>query len=212
MVPAWHAAAGGPCDHREHGARVRRDVRHLPRGRADAELPDVHGPEPGARRARPGVHERAGHVPHADSPDAEYSDTLELDLGTVEPSLAGPRRPQDRIRLSDVKPSFFQALSEMRPAPAQPPAPNLEVKRWEGEGGEVAPATRSAACHVEGAGRRAAGRRRGHRGHHELHEHVQPRRHGRRRLVAKKAAELGCSGSRGSRRAWLRARRSSRTT
>jgi aconitate hydratase len=87
-----------------------------------------------------------------DSPDAEYSDTLELDLGTVEPSLAGPRRPQDRIRLSDVKPSFFQALSEMRPAPAQTAAaPNLEVKRWEGEGGEVAPATRSAACHVEGA-------------------------------------------------------------
>jgi aconitate hydratase len=36
----------------------------------------------------------------ADTPEAEYSDTLELDLGTVEPSLAGPRRPQDRIRLS----------------------------------------------------------------------------------------------------------------
>jgi aconitate hydratase len=90
------------------------------------------------------------HTP--DSPAAEYSDTLELDLGTVEPSLAGPRRPQDRIRLADVKPSFFRALSEMRPAPAQlAAAPNLEVKRWEGEGGEVAPVTRSATCDVGGA-------------------------------------------------------------
>ena len=36
----------------------------------------------------------------ADSPEAEYSDTLELDLSTVEPSLAGPRRPQDRVPLA----------------------------------------------------------------------------------------------------------------
>src|SRR5690606_38937407 len=42
----------------------------------------------------------------ADSPEPEFSDTLELDLGTVEPSLAGPRRPQDRVRLSEVKRSF----------------------------------------------------------------------------------------------------------
>src|SRR6185312_13067799 len=33
------------------------------------------------------------------TPDATYSDTLELDLSTVEPSLAGPRRPQDRVSL-----------------------------------------------------------------------------------------------------------------
>jgi aconitate hydratase len=42
-----------------------------------------------------------------------YSDTLELDLGTVEPSLAGPRRPQDRVRLSDVKRSFLKELESM---------------------------------------------------------------------------------------------------
>ena len=35
-----------------------------------------------------------------DSPEAVYSDTLELDLATVEPSLAGPSRPQDRVALS----------------------------------------------------------------------------------------------------------------
>ena len=46
------------------------------------------------------------HTP--DSPDPEYTDTLELDLSTVEPSVAGPRRPQDRLNLSDVKPTFQQ--------------------------------------------------------------------------------------------------------
>jgi aconitate hydratase len=88
-----------------------------------------------------------------DSPEAEYSDTLALDLGTVEPSLAGPRRPQDRIRLSAIKPSFFEALDEMRPAAAAPTVSDAGIKRWETEGGDVAVQTelRSAACSVEGA-------------------------------------------------------------
>ncbi len=47
----------------------------------------------------------------ADSPEAEYTDTLTLDLGVVEPSLAGPRRPQDRVPLSKAKTSFKQALT-----------------------------------------------------------------------------------------------------
>src|SRR3954454_9425448 len=42
-----------------------------------------------------------------------YSDVLELDLGDVEPSLAGPKRPQDRVPLSDAKDSFRAALSEI---------------------------------------------------------------------------------------------------
>ena len=45
-----------------------------------------------------------------DTPESEYSDTLELDLATVEPSLAGPRRPQDRVPLSGVKESFLGQL------------------------------------------------------------------------------------------------------
>ena len=43
--------------------------------------------------------------------DPEYNDTLELDLGTVEPSVAGPLRPQDRILVKDLKPTFSQVLS-----------------------------------------------------------------------------------------------------
>ncbi|MCA9406091.1 MAG: aconitate hydratase AcnA, partial [Candidatus Omnitrophica bacterium] len=43
--------------------------------------------------------------------DPEFTDTLELDLSTVQPCLAGPKRPQDRIALSDMKTSFDSILS-----------------------------------------------------------------------------------------------------
>jgi aconitate hydratase len=46
-----------------------------------------------------------------DTPDPDYTDTLELDLSTVEPSLAGPSRPQDRIALSDMKTAFGDTLT-----------------------------------------------------------------------------------------------------
>ncbi len=45
-----------------------------------------------------------------DAPDPIYNDTLELDLASVVPSLAGPKRPQDRIDLPDVKANFLTAL------------------------------------------------------------------------------------------------------
>jgi len=57
----------------------------------------------------------------ADAPEPEYSDTLELDLGTVEPSIAGPRRPQDRIPLSQARQAFQQALPSLLP-PSAPAA------------------------------------------------------------------------------------------
>ncbi|NWG17478.1 MAG: aconitate hydratase AcnA [Chloroflexi bacterium] len=44
------------------------------------------------------------------TPDPEFTDTLELDLAAVEPSLAGPKRPQDRILLRDMKAGFEKAL------------------------------------------------------------------------------------------------------
>jgi aconitate hydratase len=48
------------------------------------------------------------------TPDALYSETMELDLSTVEPSLAGPRRPQDRVSLSRAKSSFAGALDDLK--------------------------------------------------------------------------------------------------
>ncbi|HQV69221.1 MAG TPA: aconitate hydratase AcnA [Thermoflexales bacterium] len=46
-----------------------------------------------------------------DTPDPVFTDTLELDLSTVEPSVAGPKRPQDRVPLSQVKKTFNAALT-----------------------------------------------------------------------------------------------------
>ncbi len=47
-----------------------------------------------------------------DTPDPIYTDTLELDISTVEPSMAGPSRPQDRVSLKDLKNSFEKVLKE----------------------------------------------------------------------------------------------------
>jgi aconitate hydratase len=49
-----------------------------------------------------------------DSPEPVFTDTLALDLGTVEPSVAGPKRPQDRVSLKGVKASFAAALPGLR--------------------------------------------------------------------------------------------------
>jgi len=48
------------------------------------------------------------------SPEAEYSDVMELDLSTVEPSLSGPKLPQDRIPLSSSKPAYQESVDDFR--------------------------------------------------------------------------------------------------
>jgi len=54
------------------------------------------------------------------TPDPKYSDTLELDLATVKPSMAGPKRPQDRVELPNVKQNFHDAFpGPKKSAPAQ---------------------------------------------------------------------------------------------
>ena len=53
------------------------------------------------------------------SDDPTFSETLELDLSEVRPSLAGPKRPQDRIPLADAKPAFLESLSEFDPEAAE---------------------------------------------------------------------------------------------
>jgi aconitate hydratase len=54
--------------------------------------------------------------------DPEYAETLELDLSTVEPSIAGPRRPQDRVALGRAKASFASALPDLKKGIKMPPA------------------------------------------------------------------------------------------
>src|SRR2546425_2035147 len=82
------------------------------------------------------------------TPQAEYSELLILDLGSVEPSLAGPKRPQDRVALSSARASFEQALPSLtKPLKAGSRKENsmaisaaadvahVSKERWEGEGG-----------------------------------------------------------------------------
>jgi aconitate hydratase len=78
-------------------------------------------------------------------PEATYSDVLELDLATIEPSLAGPRRPQDRVALSDVKSSFLDQLEGLAGA-ARPALPAVSG------GGGAAVAERAGAATATLAG------------------------------------------------------------
>jgi aconitate hydratase len=56
----------------------------------------------------------------AGAPEAQYTQTLELDLATVEPSVAGPKRPQDRVLLKDAAASFAQQLPSLLAPTAKP--------------------------------------------------------------------------------------------
>jgi aconitate hydratase len=75
------------------------------------------------------------------TPDPEFTSTLELDLATIEPSLAGPRRPQDLVPLRELKRNFAVNLPELM----QPTVPSsrrelaqADYSRWMDEGGQVA--------------------------------------------------------------------------
>jgi aconitate hydratase len=69
------------------------------------------------------------------SPEPEFTDLLELDLATVEPSLAGPKRPQDRIALRDMLPQWRKDLVDTFGKRAVGQSVNLN--RWAGEGGNA---------------------------------------------------------------------------
>jgi aconitate hydratase len=66
----------------------------------------------------------------ASSPEAEYTQTLDLDLGAVEPSVAGPKRPQDRVLLKDAAASFAQQLPGLL-APTAKPLGTRTAVAWE---------------------------------------------------------------------------------
>ena len=89
-----------------------------------------------------------------DTPDPVLSDTLELDLGTVEPSMAGPRRPQDRVSLARVKRSFRRELASML-ADENPGLSSETVNQWvDGNGhapGELGTLTKKAAVDMDGS-------------------------------------------------------------
>ncbi|NUQ00777.1 MAG: aconitate hydratase AcnA, partial [Armatimonadetes bacterium] len=71
-----------------------------------------------------------------DTPEPVYTDLLELDLSTVRPALAGPKRPQDRVPLEEVPASFRKALSAALGEQHDARPRRVTINRWEGEGGE----------------------------------------------------------------------------
>jgi aconitate hydratase len=175
-------AAGGPRDHRQHGAGIRRDLRLLPDRRRDAALPAQHRPRRGAHRAGRGLCQgkrllargglRAGLHRHA-----------ELDMGTIVPAISGPKRPQDYVALTDAKAAFADARSCARRADAS--------ARWEGEAAVAGHSRRrrpQARLWNRGNQVRRLDR---DRLDHLLHQHLEPLRDDRRGLVARKARELG---------------------
>jgi aconitate hydratase len=84
------------------------------------------------------------HTPS--TPVASYTDGLELDLGTVEACLAGPARPQDRVRLADVKTTFKAAIGSLKAKKAS--APPIAAGRLVGEGGAGAAVHAAASAHA----------------------------------------------------------------
>ncbi len=77
-----------------------------------------------------------------DTPEPEFTSKLELDLSSIEPSLAGPRRPQDRIPLARIRDAFDEHLPTLVPAgfdlpDSTPDEGERTGESWAGEGGEV---------------------------------------------------------------------------
>jgi aconitate hydratase len=94
MAPEYGATCGFfPVDD-----ETLRYLRGTGRSPAEVELVERYAKEQGLFRT-------------ASSPDPVFSDTLELDLGSVEPSLAGPKRPQDRVPLSQMRDGFRKSLT-----------------------------------------------------------------------------------------------------
>jgi aconitate hydratase len=65
------------------------------------------------------------HVPGV--PEAHYTDVLHLDLGSIVPSIAGPSRPQDRVKLTESKSDFHTALGKMLAKAPKPSAPDAHA-------------------------------------------------------------------------------------
>ncbi len=84
-----------------------------------------------------------------DSPTPEFDTLLELDLATIQPSLAGPRRPQDRVALPAVKDNFFASFQD-RIKPARKTADPVAIGGFESEGGQAGLTTDTPSSQVRG--------------------------------------------------------------
>ena len=110
---ARQPAARGPRHHRQYGAGIRRDLRLLPHRRGDASPTSRRPARKKSRIALVEAYAQAqGLYRESDTPDPVFTETLALDLGAVEPSIAGPKRPQDRVPLAKAAAAFAEALDK----------------------------------------------------------------------------------------------------
>ena len=112
-------------------------------------------------------------------PEPVFTEVLDLDLAAVVPSMAGPKRPQDRVALPDVWGSFVAAFRDH----AEPDPKAAEIGRFMAEGGttrqEALPGSDVMDVEVAPARDDAIGARIGRdRRHHVVHQHVEPVRDG----------------------------------
>jgi aconitate hydratase len=120
MAPEYGATMGFfPCD-----AETLKYLRLTGRSEHHVQLVEAYTREQGLFRTD-------------DTPDPEFTDTLELDLGTIEPSLAGPKRPQDRVPLAKAKAMYRDAL-QADLAKLGTPAAAAEVRKANQVSGEPA--------------------------------------------------------------------------
>ena len=105
------AQPGRPRHRRQHGARIRRHHGLLPGGSTRRwHICDSPTAPPDLVALVEAYTKEQGLFRTDATPDPVYADTLELDLAAVTPSMAGPKRPQDRVELPDVKKNFHDAF------------------------------------------------------------------------------------------------------
>ena len=171
----------------------------------------VHRPPAGADRAGRGLRQGAGPLARRATPRSRRTrDTLELDLGDVVPSIAGPERPQDRVALTRRQEAFREALAGLRAraatrrrggrcdsVPGQRPAglgrarqrrdepPSTQPTDGARRGRRASSDSRVPVTLADGTRDRARPRPRRDRRDHELHEHLEPVGDARRRACSR---------------------------
>ena len=133
---------------------------------------------------------RAGSVPHRRQPGSDLHGNLELDLSTVEPSLAGPKRPQDRVSLTRAKAAFQTALPTMQ-LPGKPSKIGDAGGARQGVAASTGAVAQSGVARGRPGPRGARSRRGRHRGDYELHEHVESQRDDWRRAAREEGGGEG---------------------
>ena len=137
-----------------------------------------------------------------DTPDPVFSDTLELDLGAVEPAIAGPKRPQDRVPLTVARSEWRKSLLTLLGQGAE--LDQKRVSSWLAEGGNPDLPTENLTDpqplgNLHDTASVTAGGRNVHhaawlgrdRGDYQLHEHFEPRSHARGRATGEEGGRAG---------------------